>query len=262
MLMSSQSSPDGLASSTHKVSPERWSEAQEWELELWKEAQTKRGWKRLVWPVAGPVLRRLDPIRASGDDWNRWWRQRFDHYRFLPQSLGDCVELGCGPYTNIRLILEGRDAGRVVCSDPLSRSYVTFRGRWLASSHASGRIEIDDHPIEECVFPAESFDLVVMINVLDHVRDADTCLRKAVEVCKPGGVFVLGQDLSDESDVARHPHDVGHPIRLRREDLEPYLDAFETLHRRDLSRDEGRAPELHYGTLVYAGRKRPSATAS
>ena len=222
----------------------------------------KRGWKRLVWPVAGPILRRLDPIRASGDDWNRWWRERFDHYRFLPQSLGDCVELGCGPYTNIRLILDGRNAGRVVCSDPLSRSYVTFRGRWLASSHASGRIEIDDHPIEECVFPPESFDLVVMINVLDHVQDADTCLRKAVEVCKPGGVFVLGQDLSDESDVARHPHDVGHPIRLRREDLEPHLDAFETLHRRDLSRDEGRAPELHYGTLVYAGRKRPSATAS
>ena len=52
-------------------------------------------------------------------------------------------------------------------------------------------------------------------------------------------MFVLGQDLSDESDVASHPHDVGHPIGLRREDLEPYLEGFETLHRRDLSRDQG-----------------------
>ncbi len=146
--MSSQSSPENRASSTLKVSPERWTEAQAWELALWKEAQQKRGWKRIVWPVAGPVLRRLDPIRASGDDWNRWWRERFDDYRFLPTSLGDCIELGCGPYTNIRLILEGREASRIVCSDPFPRSYVTFDGRWLASSHAEGRIEIDDHPIE------------------------------------------------------------------------------------------------------------------
>jgi SAM-dependent methyltransferase len=259
--VTSRSSPDGLTSSTFRVSSERWSEAQEWELALWREAQTKRGWKRLAWPVAGPVLRRLDPIRASGDDWNRWWRKRFDDYDFLPPSLGDCVELGCGPYTNIRLILDGRDAGRVVCSDPLARSYVAFEGRWLASSHASGRVEIDDHPIEDCVLPPESFDLVVMINVLDHVRDADVCLRTAIELCRPGGVFILGQDLSDASDVSNHPHDVGHPIRLGREDVEPYLEAFETLHRRDLSRDEGRAPELRCGTLVYAGRKRREASA-
>ncbi len=100
---------------------------------------------------------------------------------------------------------------------------------------------------------------MVMINVLDHVRDAALCLRTAVDLCRLGGTFVFGQDLSDETDVARHPHDVGHPIRLRREDLEPYLEGFDVLHRRDLSRDEGRAPELHYATLVYAGKRRAEA---
>jgi SAM-dependent methyltransferase len=242
-------------SSVRRVSAERWRQAQQWELDWWKQGQRKRGWKRVAWPLTAPALRVLNWSRAWGDDWNHWWKERFDGYRFLPARLGDCIELGCGPYTNIRVILEGREADRVVCSDPLTRSYITFRGRWLANAHASGRIEIDDHPIEETPFPPASFDLVVMINVLDHVRDADMCMQKAVELVRPEGYFVIGQDLCDDEDLARHPYDVGHPIRLRREDLEPYLAPLSTVYRKDLSRDEGRDPRLHYATLVYAGRK-------
>jgi SAM-dependent methyltransferase len=242
--------------SVRSVGVDRWKQAQEWELAVWRNGHEKRGWKRLVWPVAGSVLRALNWRRAWGDDWNHWWKERFDDYRFLPERVGDYAELGCGPYTNTRVILEGREATRVVCSDPLVRSYVTFRGRWLAEAHRAGRVEVDDHPIEELPFPAASFDTVVMINVLDHVRDADACMRKAVDLVRPGGYLVLGQDLSDEADIAAHPYDVGHPIRLQREDIDPYLEAFETVHRRDLTREEGRDPRLHYSTLVYAGRKR------
>jgi SAM-dependent methyltransferase len=237
------------------VSAERWREAQEWELALWQRGLRKRGWKRIAWPVVAPLLRALNWHRARGDDWNHWWKSRFDGYRFLPSQLGDCIELGCGPYTNTRLILEGREASRVVCSDPLARSYITFSGRWLAEAYAAGVVEIDDHPIEESPFAPASFDLVVMINVLDHVRDADLCMRTAIELVRPEGYFVLAQDLSNEDDVARHPYDVGHPIRLRREDLEPYLQPLTTMLRKDLPREEGRNPRLHYGTLVYAGRK-------
>ena len=57
------------------------------------------------------ALRALNWRRAWGDDWNHWWKERFDGYRFLPVELGDCVELGCGPYTNTRLVLAGRRHG-------------------------------------------------------------------------------------------------------------------------------------------------------
>jgi SAM-dependent methyltransferase len=240
--------------SVRSVSVERWREAQEWELAFWREGQRKRGWKRIVWPAVAPILRALNWRRARGDDWNHWWKDRFDGYRFLPPHLGDCIELGCGPYTNMRLILEGRKARRVVCSDPLVNSYITFRGRWLAEAHARGLVEIDDYPAEEPKFPPASFDLVVMINVLDHVRDADLCMRKAIELLRPGGYIVLGQDLRDDADIADRPHDVGHPIRLRRQDLEPYLQPLTTVLRADVSREESRDPRLHYATLVYAGR--------
>ena len=250
-----QESEEQARESVRSVSAERWSEAQEWELTLWREGLRKHGWKQVVWPVVAPVLRALNWRRAWGDDWNHWWKDRFEGYAFLPSDLGDCIELGCGPYTNIRLILEGRTASRVVCSDPLADSYVGFTGRWLAEAHAAGRVEVDSHAIEESPFARPSFDLVVMINVLDHVRDADLCMRTAIELVRPGGYFVLGQDLSNEDDLTHHPYDVGHPIRLRREDLEPYLQPLTPVHRKDLTREEGRDPRLHYATLVYAGRK-------
>jgi SAM-dependent methyltransferase len=241
--------------SVRSVSVERWREAQRWERELWEQGQRKRGWKRVVWPVAAPVLRALGWRRVWGDDWNHWWKWQFDDYGFLPNELGDAIELGCGPYTNTRLILEGRSARRMVCSDPLVRTYVTFEDRWLARAHRTGQVEIDDHAIEDTPFAGGSFDLVVMINVLDHVHDADRCLANAIGLLREGGIFVLGQDLSDAGDIARHPYDVGHPIRLRREDLEPYLAPLTTIVRKDLGRAEGRDPRLHYATLVYAGRK-------
>jgi SAM-dependent methyltransferase len=244
--------------SIRRVSTERWQEAQEWELALWREGQRKRGWKRLVWPLVAPALRALNWHRAWGDDWNHWWKSRFDDYSFLPVELGDMIELGCGPYTNTRVIIEHRQARRVVCSDPLIRSYITFQGRWLAEAYVEGLVEIDDHAIEELPFVPESFDLVVIINVLDHVRDAERCLQAAVDLVRPGGYLLLGQDLSNDEDIASHPYDTGHPIRLRHEDLEPYLAPFATVLRRDLTREQGRDPRLHYGTLVYAGRKEAS----
>src|SRR5215212_1861860 len=113
------------------VDRDRWKQAQEWELAFWRRQETKTGWKRLVFPVVRPVLAAIKSRRATGDDWNQWWRDQFDGYSFLPEHLGDYIALVCGPYTNTRLVIEGRTADRVICSDPLADKYLQFRGRWL-----------------------------------------------------------------------------------------------------------------------------------
>jgi len=242
-------------SSIRSVSRDRWLEAQAWERELWVTSQRRSGWRRVAWPLLRPILRGAGWSRAWGDDWNHWWAGHFDNYDFLPADLGDYIELGCGPYTNTRLILPERTARRVVCSDPLAETYLTFRDRWLSEAHRDGRVEIDAHPIEELPFEPASFDVVVMNNVLDHVRDADLCLERAVSLLRDGGIFVLGQDLSNDDDVERHPEDVGHPIRLMREDMDRHVEGLEPILRKDLSREAGREPRLHYETLIFAGRK-------
>ncbi len=128
------------------VDEERWKRAQAWELEFWRREQKRTGWKKVVFPLARPVLSVLRSTRVTGDDWNLWWREQFEGYAFLPAHLGDFIELGSGPYTNTRLILRGRTADRIVCSDPLAKEYITFEGRWLSEAVAKGIVEIDDHP--------------------------------------------------------------------------------------------------------------------
>ena len=233
------------------VSDKRWAEAQEYELD---------GWRRQNAPLRNAVQTVLHLFRfrkaKPGDDWNYWWRERFDGYEALPSRFERAIELGCGPYTNMRLIGEHRTIDHLYCSDPLANEYVKLRGRWLATEHANGSVIVDDHAIEECPYPDEYFDLVVLVNVLDHVRDAMKCLRTAIRITKPSGFFVFGQDLTDDVDLLRAEEDVGHPIRVRREDIEPWTRrSFHTVLCRTLPREEGRNPRAHCGTFLVIGTK-------
>jgi len=193
---------------------------------------------------------------GEGDDWNHWWAQQFDNFSSVPSKLENALELGCGPFTNIRLIWAGRTIEHVFCSDPLARKYVRLRGCWLAESYRRSEVLIDDHPAEECPFATDYFDLTVMINVLDHVQDPKACVASALRVTKPGGLLLLGQDLTNEVDLRRLAHeDVGHPIRVTHESLDELLLPYvEPQVRKVLDRDQGRNPAAHYGTYILAGR--------
>lgn len=239
-----------------KVSAERWKHAQEWEAAYWR-AQNLHS--------PGTVAARLHsavnaafgrPTTNPGDDWNAWWAKQFQGYQVLPTRLANAIELGCGPYTNIRLIAQDRRIDHLWCSDPLVGQYLTFEGRWLAQAWKRGEVFVDDHPLEECPFASDYFDLVVLINVLDHVRDGLSCLHQAVRITRPGGYLVLGQDLTDEEDHKRVGEDVGHPIRLQHTVLDTQLLAeFQPVLHRILTREEGRNPAAHYGTYLFVGSK-------
>lgn len=234
---------------------ERWQRAQEAELATWRRQTT---WQHVL---LHSVLHAFGMRKTNaGDDWNHWWFDRFDGYRVLPDRLQNAIELGCGPYTNIRLIRRGRTIDSVVCSDPLAAHYVRFPGSWLATEHARGSVLLDEHPIEECPFPDRNFDLVILINVLDHVRDAMLCLDVATRITKTGGFLILGQDLTDEKDAARVGEDSAHPIWLHHEDLDGrLLGSFTPILHELLAREEGRNPGAHYGTYLLIGRKTGSA---
>jgi SAM-dependent methyltransferase len=241
---------------TLAVSERRWKQAQEWEAAFWRSqnpapaqtlvARTKRLVKRLLGRTSA----------APGDDWNTWWAEQFENYSALPARMDQVIELGCGPYTNLRLLLPGREVRRVVCSDPLMQEYLEFDERWLGQAWRRGAVKVDEHAIEECPFESDAFDVVVMINVLDHVRDALACLRQAARITRPGGWIVVGQDLSNADDVTRTGEDIGHPIRIDDATMDAeLLPRFEAKLRRVLRREEGRNPDAHYGTYLFLGTK-------
>jgi SAM-dependent methyltransferase len=241
-----------------KVSTDRWHAAQHWEEQHWIGAQRARAkyGKNYIWRFLR--LLKLVP-RYRGDDWNLWWSKQFDDYAFLPASVENGLEVGCGPYTNMRLILERCRVKHLVLSDPLIRTYVKFKLTMVAAMYKNAECALDDHPLEELPFADNYFDLSVMINVLDHVQDAGRCMENLLRCTRPGGVMILGQDLSNNEDLDALQADrgaAGHPIKLDEEWFGPVLEGrFTPIIRKVLARSEGREPAMHYGTLVFAGRK-------
>lgn len=235
------------------VTRERWQRAQEWELAFWSRAEKRRGWRRLAYPLLKPILAPFGHHRIVGDDSNLWWRSQFDDYSFLPANLGAYIELGCGPYTNTRLILRGRTASRVVCSDPLAAEYVRLRDRWLSRAYREGVVEVDSNPLEEIPFPPASFDTVVLINVLDHVREVPRCMENALKLLRKEGWLVLGQDLAKPETVGMPDYrwfEEGHPHRVVLADLEPYLSRLEVRYERTCPPRDAR---LQTSVLAWAG---------
>jgi SAM-dependent methyltransferase len=245
------------------IGQQQWQQAQDWERSFWdryiKNQNSIRGLAFLK-----TAIKRI--LRDSpGDDSNYWWEEHFDGYRFVPANLANVVEFGCGPFTNLRRILRGRTARCVVASDPLARHYTAYKGHYLAEKWRSGDWLIDDHPLEECVFADGLFDLAVCINVLDHVRSVDLCLKNLIRVVRPGGLLILGQDLTNDDDLKATEEqrliaksDVGHPHKFTTQEcLLPYLHAFKPVLQRVLPRQEGRLPSWHCGTFLFAGEKVP-----
>ncbi len=241
-----------------RVTRERWQAAQAWERNHWVNVQRLRAryFKNQIWRLLtafGAVS------KYRGDDWNAWWKQRFDDYKFVPANVSNALEAGCGPYTNVRLMLDRCRFEHLYLSDPLIRTYVRFKLTFVAEMYREAACILDDHSLEELPFASDYFDLVVMINVLDHVQDANRCMENLVRVTKPGGILIIGQDLTNEEDVTAvkdEPGEVGHPIRLDNYWFAPYLEPkFTPIIQKVLKREEGRAPEHHSGTLLFAGRK-------
>jgi SAM-dependent methyltransferase len=247
----------------YKTAKANWLKAQEWEKNHWVQQRklgSKYG-KNAIWKILS--LLNLMP-KYRGDDFNYWWATQFNNYSFVPERLGNVIELGCGPYTNLRLILEKCSPSHVFLSDPLMRTYINFKQSFIGKKYREGFYIIDDHPIEECPFTNNYFDLVVLINVLDHVFNAEICMKNAIDITKPGGILILGQDLSNREDIIKYNEkygplggDVGHPIRLGHDWLDDVLDGrFEDIYKKMLPRELGRDPEFHYGTYLFAGKKR------
>jgi SAM-dependent methyltransferase len=124
--------------------------------------------------------------------------------------------------------------------------------------YKTGGCFLDDHPIEDTPFAKNYFDLVVMINVLDHVQDANLCLSNAVDLLKSKGILIIGQDLTDKTDMHQPDvrDDIGHPIKIDHRWIDSYLTGhFENIIHHILPREAGRNPEAHYGTFIFVGKK-------
>lgn len=193
----------------------------------------------------------------SGDDWNAWWYEQFDQYRSIRgEQFCNVLEVGCGPHTNIRYLINRIAIGHIYLEDPLIYQYLAYHP-WL-----SGRkpfiqnIHNADYTqckLEDLTFRDGMMDMVICINVLDHVQDYDRCMAEMDRVLTSNGILVLGQDLSNETDALNCPEsykDIAHPIKVDLTTLKESLKCYTPIFERILPRERGRNPKCHYGTYL------------
>jgi SAM-dependent methyltransferase len=232
-----------------RVDIQRWEEAQRYERRTWME----RG--RSLW-----------------SDRNEDHRERFAGYKCLRGFVFERgIELGCGPFTNMRLILKHCHVNKIFLLDPLideylkhpycqyhnarlggivqARSMPNLRDlshplrlcRYLHSAYDVGGVRGIPVRLEKAMIEAYQidlqFDLVVMINVLEHCQDADKVFAKVLEIVKPGGIFVFADTLYEADEIRRLMpviFDAGHPLKVDRRVVERYLlNNFEPLMQAD-----------------------------
>lgn len=116
-----------------------------------------------------------------------WWfrgRQRnvlslLDRYH--GRSDGLVLDLGCGPGNNLEALSR---YGEVWGADGSEQAIEICR-RWF-----KGRLDHIWLP-EKLPYPEKSFDLIVMLDVLEHIEDDVGALHRVLRLLKPGGVLVI-----------------------------------------------------------------------
>ena len=104
--------------------------------------------------------------------------------KFMPSAGAVIMEIGCSSGFLIRELVksfpEAVILGADVVKEPLYRLAKNFPGVPL--------IRFD---LLQCPLPDQSVDVLVMLNVLEHIEDDIGALRKALGLLKPGGALII-----------------------------------------------------------------------
>jgi SAM-dependent methyltransferase len=197
---------------------------------------------------------------ASDNDRNYEHRSNFDNYQALRGRHFDrAIELGCGPFTNLRLIAAEANLGRCSLLDPLIERYLEhpsrrydrtkLRGeRWILPRSArlilrklrrmmSPDLLTKSVPVEQLIAsPIETmptdrtYDLAVMVNVIEHCYDVNSLFANLLAVTRPGTTLVFHDKYYDHGDVEKNApraYDAAHPLRVDKSVIEKFLhDSF------------------------------------
>jgi 2-polyprenyl-3-methyl-5-hydroxy-6-metoxy-1,4-benzoquinol methylase len=207
---------DKITEGVHKVPVDRWNHAQKYEKKTWMGNQ------------------------GAKDDRNFEHLQRFDSFKSLENfnlQNQNVIELGCGPFTNLRLITETLKVSNISLLDPLINDYLNHNNCTYKNNLLNNiPVIIHNTPIES--FETEKkFDIVIMINVIEHCYDVDLIFQKIIEILNPGGIFIFSDVFfNDVYQLSLNLYDAGHPLRLSEKKLKEFLKNFNTVYEQTYSK--------------------------
>lgn len=225
------------------VSRDRWTIAQEAEAHGWMDL-----WHDVI------------------DDRNMHHFTLFDYLFMLKErKFRKGIELGCGPFTNMRLVAHSLAIDSFDLLDPLMPQYVNHKH----CTYGSGQLRLHDGrmvpigaayamPIEDFQ-PETTYDIVVLINVIEHCMDAEKIFEKIWEMLAPGGVFVFHDKYFDEQEVDAtilSAYDTAHPLKVGHRVIDAFLERFRLIFSRATT-THGKPMMTATGDAIYFVGEKP-----
>jgi SAM-dependent methyltransferase len=222
-------SSDGIVS----VSKERWEEAQSYEYKTW-----------------------MKQCLNFKDDHNIENVSNFENFDVVDfGSIKDVIELGSGPFTNIRLITDKLPNVKCIdLLDPLINDYINHPNCSYKNNKMEDKNIVTHNTSIEDFQPTKKYDLVILINVLEHCRDINVVFEKVYNVLNESGFIIFGDVIFNpefiKNDVVNFLYNSGHPIRISYEFVDKFISKFNQLF---LNKKEHKLMDAKY--YYFIGRK-------
>lgn len=160
----------------------------------------------------------------QASQYNKWILGKFKKY-----LKGDILEIGSGIGNFTKLLIP---YGNVWASD-ISKEYVTKLKNEIPELQGTGIADIEN---AKYYFKNQKFDVIVCLNVVEHIKNDEAALLNIQRLLKPKGILVLivpsGMKLYGSIDKS-----IGHFRRYSKKPLEKQLhkSGFKTLRVRLLN---------------------------
>jgi SAM-dependent methyltransferase len=141
--------------------------------------QNEQSWKATKFVTVGTVLRASpDPTMVAAS--SRLMTERVASFftRVIPEyATGRLLDLGCGSSPLYGLYKDY--VSQVTCVD------------WGGSPHSTGHVDIFHDLNDPLPFEDNSFDTIILSDVLEHIQEPNQLFREMSRVLTPGGRLLL-----------------------------------------------------------------------
>jgi SAM-dependent methyltransferase len=193
----------------------------------------------------------------SANDRNDYHYEQFDKFRILKQlKFNSAIEIGCGPFTNARIIGRKCKINKITLLDPLLCEYLghpfaSYNEKYLYSEYYpivgkvirhflpyifkkyqnlfARKIKIQEilNLAAEKIQNFKQYDLVIMINVLEHCYDIEEIFSNILKISQDNAYFIFEDKLYDSEKVKNElmiGYDAAHPLKVDSKIIEKFLD--------------------------------------
>jgi SAM-dependent methyltransferase len=126
-----------------------------------------------------------------------------EQVRKLELANARFCDLGCGPGVLLSLVLQTKPLW-VGCAVDVSLECARYASRLAAVKGVAPRARVHVADARRLPYCDACFDVVMALEILEHIPDPEAGLEEAVRVLRPGGVALLGVPVG--LDVGMHLH--------------------------------------------------------